>query len=72
LQGFDSLMLERRVGDLARLYSLCARVQGLDTLRLAFKDHIKKYGLQLVMDEEKVRAHGHSSSHMCSSSLVST
>lgn len=37
------------------MYSLFARVQALDAMRVAFKEHIKKTGLALVLDEEKVR-----------------
>ncbi len=36
------------------MYSLFARVQALDAMRVAFKEHIKKTGLALVLDEEKV------------------
>ena len=46
---------EERKADLARMYSLFARVQALDAMRVAFKEHIKKMGLALVLDEEKVR-----------------
>jgi cullin-4 len=57
-KGFDVLMAEQRVPDLARLYNLCGRIHALDALKAAFKAYIKKAGLALVMDEEKVRAHG--------------
>ena len=46
---------EGRREDLARLYSLLGRVGAYDAMRVAFKDHIKKTGLTLVLDEEKVR-----------------
>ena len=46
---------EERKADLARLYTLLARVQALDAMRVAFKEHIKKTGLSLVLDEEKAR-----------------
>ncbi len=46
---------EERKADLARLYTLFARVQALDAMRVAFKEHIKKTGLSLVLDEEKAR-----------------
>ena len=36
------------------MYALFARVQALDAMRVAFKEHIKKTGLALVLDEEKV------------------
>ena len=38
------------------MYTLFARVQALDAMRVAFKEHIKKTGLALVLDEEKVCA----------------
>ena len=37
------------------MYALFARVQALDAMRVAFKEHIKKTGLALVLDEEKVQ-----------------
>lgn len=43
-----------RVPDLARLYVLCARIQALEPLRVAFRDYIGRTGLALVLDEEKV------------------
>ena len=46
---------EERKADLARMYSLFARVQALDAMRVTFKENIKKTGLALVLDEEKVR-----------------
>ena len=46
---------EERKADLARLYTLLGRVQALDAMRVAFKEHIKKTGLALVLDEEKAR-----------------
>ncbi|KAA6417758.1 MAG: ubiquitin- cullin 4 [Trebouxia sp. A1-2] len=42
-----------RVPDLARLYVLCARIQALEPLKAAFRDHIGRTGLALVLDEEK-------------------
>lgn len=53
-KGFDALMADQRVPDLARLYNLCGRIHALDSLKAAFKAYIKKAGLALVMDEEKV------------------
>ena len=43
-----------RVADLARLYALCARIQALEPLKIAFRDYIGRTGLALVLDEEKV------------------
>ena len=43
-----------RVADLARLYVLCARIQELEPLRVAFREYIGRTGLALVLDEEKV------------------
>jgi len=54
-KGFDSMMADMRVPDLARLYNLCGRIHALEPLRAAFRAYIKKAGLALIMDEEKVR-----------------
>ena len=53
-RGFDALMAQARVADLARLYALCGRIGALELLRAAFRSYIKKAGLALIMDEEKV------------------
>lgn len=53
-RGFEALLAQQRIEDLRRLYSLAARVKALDQLKLAFKESIKKAGLVLVMDQEKV------------------
>lgn len=42
------------MADLARLYVLCARIQELEPLRVAFREYIGRTGLALVLDEEKV------------------
>ena len=55
-KGFEPMMADMRVGDLARLYNLCGRIHALEPLRAAFRAYIKKAGLALIMDEEKVRA----------------
>ena len=47
------LLLNCRVTDLARLYTLCARIQALEPLKTAFRDYIGRTGLALVLDEEK-------------------
>ncbi|DBA80768.1 hypothetical protein WJX77_001890 [Trebouxia sp. C0004] len=52
-KGFDDLMTQKRVTDLARLYVLCARIQALEPLKAAFRDYIGRTGLALVLDEEK-------------------
>ncbi len=54
-KGFDALMAEGRVPDLARLFGLCSRIHALDSLKAAFRAYIKKAGIALIMDEEKVR-----------------
>lgn len=54
-KGFDALMSERSIPDLARLYSLAGRIHAVDSIKLAFKEYIKKTGFVIVMDEEKVR-----------------
>lgn len=53
-RGFSTLMDAHRVQDVARLYSLSARVGAIDTLKAAFKDYVRSTGLKLVKDEEKV------------------
>ena len=44
-----------RLADLARLYTLCVRIHSLDMLKQSFRDYIRKSGLAIVMDEDKVR-----------------
>ncbi len=53
-KGYDGLMAEGRVPDLARLFGLCSRIHALDSLKAAFRAYIKKAGIALIMDEEKV------------------
>ena len=53
-RGFDGLMAEQRILDLARFYTLAARVQALPALKQRLKDYIRTSGLALIMDEEKV------------------
>jgi len=52
-KGFNTLMEENRIEDLARCYSLFSRVQGLYTLKASFNAYIKKTGLEKVSDVEK-------------------
>ncbi|BDA50712.1 Cullin-4 [Coccomyxa sp. Obi] len=52
-KGFNGLMAEGRVPDLARLFGLCSRIHALDSLKAAFRAYIKKAGIALIMDEEK-------------------
>ena len=53
-RGFAALVMQNRVEDLARLYTLSGRVGALETLKLAFKENTKTTGEALVMDAEKV------------------
>lgn len=66
-RGFEVMLQQQRIEDLARLYSLAARVKALDQLKAAFKENIKKAGIALVMDVEKVRSCLLSASHHLSS-----
>mmetsp|Transcript_6002 Transcript_6002/g.17169 ORF Transcript_6002/g.17169 Transcript_6002/m.17169 type:complete len:735 (-) Transcript_6002:2064-4268(-) len=52
-RGFPTLVAARRLDDLARLYNLADRVDMLDPVRFAFRDHIKATGTALVMDKDK-------------------
>ncbi|TPX49800.1 hypothetical protein SeMB42_g00608 [Synchytrium endobioticum] len=52
-KGLDELMLQDRVEDLSRLYTLLTRVQASDAVRTAFGLHIKKTGLTLVNDPSR-------------------
>eukprot|EP01121_Diplochlamys_sp_Union-15-3_P008989 TRINITY_DN2420_c0_g1_i1.p1 TRINITY_DN2420_c0_g1~~TRINITY_DN2420_c0_g1_i1.p1 ORF type:complete len:501 (+),score=81.63 TRINITY_DN2420_c0_g1_i1:218-1504(+) len=52
-KGFDELIDENRVGDLARMYNLYNRVNSLKNLKDAWNEYIKKKGKELIMDEEK-------------------
>ena len=53
-RGYSALMDGHKVEDVARLYSLAARVGAVELLRTAFRDYIKTTGLKMVKDEEKV------------------
>ena len=53
-RGFEGMLQQQRIDDLGRLYTLAARVKALDQLKAAFKENIKKAGITLVMDVEKV------------------
>eukprot|EP00906_Rhabdomonas_costata_P031808 RCo044881 len=52
-RGFDAMLEENQVPDLARLYRLMTLVGAQEALRNNFKIYIRKTGLALVMDEEK-------------------
>jgi len=52
-KGFDELMDDNRTSDLARMYSLFTRVNGLRKMKEAWNTYIKKRGTELVTDEEK-------------------
>lgn len=54
-KGFELMVQQHRIEDLARLYALASRVRALDQLKAALKENIKKTGLALVMDVEKVQ-----------------
>lgn len=53
-RGFSALMDLHRVEDVARLYSLAARVGAIEMLKGAFREYVRSSGLKLVKDEEKV------------------
>lgn len=53
-RGYTAMVTQHQVGDLARLYSLAARVGALERLKQAFKEDIKTTGEDLVMDAQKV------------------
>jgi cullin 4 len=57
-RGFDNLMAEERVADLARLYNLAGRIQALEAVRQALRQYVRTSGSAIVMDEEKVRGSG--------------
>ena len=48
-------MSEQRLADLARLYTLSARIHDLGNLKAAFRAYIRKTGLALILDEDKAR-----------------
>jgi len=51
--GLDALLAEDQVTDVGRLYGLCTRVGALGALCAAFKDHVRRVGSSVVLDEEK-------------------
>jgi cullin-4 len=55
-KGFDRLVEQGRVADLARLYGLYSRVQSLPLVRVAFNTHIKAAGAEVVNDAERDKA----------------
>lgn len=52
-KGFDRLVDQGRVADLARLYTLFSRVQSLPLVRVAFNTHIRAAGAEIVNDAER-------------------
>eukprot|EP01098_Paradermamoeba_levis_P011094 TRINITY_DN4711_c0_g1_i1.p1 TRINITY_DN4711_c0_g1~~TRINITY_DN4711_c0_g1_i1.p1 ORF type:complete len:487 (-),score=139.06 TRINITY_DN4711_c0_g1_i1:100-1560(-) len=52
-KGFEGLISQHRHEDLARMFSLLNRVNGLDKVKLAFNQYIKNVGTSLVTDPEK-------------------
>jgi len=54
-KGFDDMMsgTEGRLNDLTRLYSLLKMVNGIEELKVAFSEYIKKNGLAIVNDVER-------------------
>eukprot|EP01052_Picozoa_sp_SAG31_P012235 SAG31_NODE_710_length_12681_cov_5.880277_6_plen_574_part_00 len=52
-KGFDRIMSDNHVNDLARMYSLFSRVSGLGKLRSAFSTYVKSAGMQLVNNPER-------------------
>ncbi|GBF89461.1 hypothetical protein Rsub_02033 [Raphidocelis subcapitata] len=51
--SFAELVDAQRTADLGRLYSLAARVSGLEALRAAWREYIQAGGAAIVKDEEK-------------------
>jgi len=54
-KGFRPLMSGHRVQDLARMYSLLARVGGTEALRDEWRQYIVTTGTAIVKDEANVR-----------------
>lgn len=52
-RGFEVMLAQNRLEDLARLYSLCLRINALEALRVAFRNFIRNTGSRIVLDEEK-------------------
>ncbi|XP_024391521.1 cullin-4 [Physcomitrium patens] len=52
-KGFSMLMDANRLADLQRMYMLFARVNTLESLKMALSTYIKATGNSTVMDEEK-------------------
>lgn len=55
-KGFDALMDERRLADLKLLYQLLSRVSasgGVEQLRLAYSQYIKRKGREIVINPER-------------------
>ncbi|KAF2070188.1 hypothetical protein CYY_008493 [Polysphondylium violaceum] len=52
-KGFSQLMQEKRIDDLARLYSLFQRVNAIQPLKQSWATYIKTTGQSMVLDLEK-------------------
>ncbi|PRW20747.1 Cullin-4 [Chlorella sorokiniana] len=53
LEGSRQLLAGCQEQDLARLYTMCARIRALQGLRLGFRDYIRTTGSAVVTDEHK-------------------
>lgn len=53
LEGSRKLLAGCQEADLARLYTMCARIGALQGLRSVFRDYIRTAGSAVVMDEHK-------------------
>ncbi|KAL7684245.1 putative cullin protein, neddylation [Plasmopara halstedii] len=52
-RGFDTLMEEKRIEDVKRMYALFARVNAIDDLKIAFSNYIQNNVSKLVMDDQQ-------------------
>ncbi|KYQ92686.1 cullin [Tieghemostelium lacteum] len=52
-KGFNNLMVENRIEDLSRLYSLFQRVNAIKELKVAFGGYIKQVGQSMINDAQK-------------------
>lgn len=52
-RGFETLMEEKRIDSLKRMYTLFARVHAIDDIKSAFSTYIQKHVSKLVLDDQQ-------------------
>jgi cullin 3 len=55
--GLEPMLMDNKIDDLSRMYALLARVpSNLDSMRDCLGKHVRQKGLEIVMDQEKIKS----------------